>query len=49
MFNPYKLMNIFFFGKTCKDLRKYTDVKIVTQEKDIDRFSKREEFKRWNI
>ena len=42
-------MNTSFFGKTWKDVSKYTDVKIVPLEKDIDRFSKKEQFKRWHI
>ena len=42
-------MNNAFLGKTCEDNREYTDVKIVTQEKYIDRFSKKEQFMRWYI
>merc|ERR1712112_90788 len=34
---------------TCEDVRKYTDVKRVTQESEIDRFSKKKQFKRWYI
>ena len=36
-------------GKTCEDVRKYNDVKIVNTEKDIDDLSVKEEFKRWHI
>ena len=38
-----------FFGKTSEDVGKYTDVKILTQRKDIDRLTRKEQFKRWNI
>ena len=42
-------MNNSFFGKTCEDVRMYTNVKIANQEKDIDKLSVKEEFKSWYI
>ena len=42
-------MNKPSLGKTYEDVRKYNDVKSVTEEAELDKLSKMENFKRFKI
>ena len=39
--------NIYFLLQTCEDVHKYSDVKIINNEKQIDKLSCKETFSRW--
>ena len=45
----YKLINNSFFGKTCEDVRKYTNVKIITDGEEIEKITRKQEYKRFII
>ena len=42
-------MNNSYFGKTCKDVRKYKEVQICTSKEEIEKLSKKERCDGWKI